>query len=234
MNNRPKPKYCVTMGSCRQLFMNKSRIQIDITYPHYTKEILQLIKYCKYGESIVTQNETNYTFRTPILHNKELIYLDKFKDELEKMDVCLIEIASKKVYKYNNLYVHHIAHDQHYKACSGMKKDIIVYDQEKEEIESDILEIKKELGDKQIIIACHQVTRDYGERYKLSIWLEEICKKHNITFINPVKEMKKEFLLSDDDIPSLFSNKEKNYNHLSGKGENMMRQIYHRFINGGT
>ena len=105
MNNRPKPKYCVTMGSCRQLFMNKSPIQIDITYPHYTKEILQLIKYCKYGESIVTQNETNYTFRTPILHDKELTYSDKFKNELEKMDVCLIEIASKKVYKYNHLYV---------------------------------------------------------------------------------------------------------------------------------
>tara|TARA_Y100000389_G_scaffold90956_1_gene87553 strand:- start:7069 stop:7713 length:645 start_codon:yes stop_codon:yes gene_type:complete len=214
--------------------MNKSPIQIDITYPHYTKEILQLIKYCKYGESIVTQNETNYTFRTPILHDKELTYSDKFKNELEKMDVCLIEIASKKVYKYNHLYVHHIAHDQHYKACSGMKKDIVVYDQKKEEIESDILEIKKELCDKQIIIVCHQVTRNYGERYKLSIWLEEICNKYNIPFINPVKEMKKDFLLLDDDIPSLFSNKEKNYNHLSEKGINMMRQIYNRFIIEGT
>ena len=78
---------CTVLGSCRQAFMNNSFIQPDISYPHYTKEILQLIKYCKYGETVVKQNETKYTFRTPILHNKELEYSDKTFNHLSGVGI---------------------------------------------------------------------------------------------------------------------------------------------------
>ena len=88
---------------------------------------------------------------------------------------------------YNNLYLHHIAYDQPHRAVSAnVKNNITVLDQDKLEIESDILEIKKELN-KPFIIISHMVTYNTGARYDLSLWLEEICKKHNISFINPIK-----------------------------------------------
>ena len=46
------------------------------------------------------------------------------------------------------------------------------------EIENDIISIKNEL-DKPFIIVSHLVTRNHGDRYLLSIWLEEICLKYN-------------------------------------------------------
>lgn len=222
---------CTVLGSCRQAFMNNSFIQPDISYPHYTKEILQLIKYCKYGETVVKQNETNYTFRTPILHNKELEYSDKIFNEFNNTDIFLIEIASKIVYKYQHLYLHHIAHDQHYKSCSNIKNDIITYNQDYNEIETDILEIKKELGGKPFIIVSHMVTKYEGERYKLSCWLEEICTKYDIPFINPMKEIHEKHNITDEEIPNLFSPNEKTFNHLSGVGINYMRTIYKDKIN---
>ena len=212
-----------TLGSCRQLFMNNSKIHSNITYPHYTKEILQLIKYCKYGNDIVKPHETIYTFRTPILNNQILYYNKDIKNDFDSSDIFLIEIASKKKYIYNNLYLHHIAYDQHYKSCNSIKNNIILIEQDKDEIECDILEIKKELK-KPFIIISHIVTINSGPRYDLSLWLEEICKKHNIPFINPVKEIYKKFTV--DKIEDLFSPNEIVHNHLSNIGINYMRIIY--------
>ena len=41
------------LGSCRQHTLrnkyNITNIQKQLSYPHYTKEILEVIKYCKYN-----------------------------------------------------------------------------------------------------------------------------------------------------------------------------------------
>lgn len=41
------------LGSCRQYSLREdysvTNIQEDISYPHYTKEILQVINFCKFG-----------------------------------------------------------------------------------------------------------------------------------------------------------------------------------------
>jgi len=45
----------------------------------------------------------------------------------------------------------------------------------KTDIENDIIPIKKNnLNNKSILIVSHLVTRGYGDRYELKMWLEEI------------------------------------------------------------
>ena len=88
-------------GSCRQdsLYSNEkyeiTKIQNDISFPHYTKEILELIKFIKYNT--MKPEETVNTFRSPIL-TKIPIYSENYKDELLNTDVFIIEIASKISY----------------------------------------------------------------------------------------------------------------------------------------
>ena len=69
------------LGSCRQESLYKNynitSIQKNISYQHYTKEILEVIKFCKYGH--ILPEDTLTTFRTSILHNKKLIILDSLE-----------------------------------------------------------------------------------------------------------------------------------------------------------
>lgn len=212
------------LGSCRQSSLknnyNCSSIQESVSYPHYSKEILEVIKFCKFGN--INPNQTLYTFRTPILTKTPLYHSAFLKNELYSTDVFIIEIASKIAYEYNNIYVHHIATEDQYNI--SIRKDITQRIQTKEEIEKDILEIKSLLN-KPIIIVSHLITYDKGERYILSEWLEDICKTHNISFLNPVKEFKKRNIPLDD----LFE-KEKVLAHYTKKGHNIINTIYKEYI----
>ena len=62
-------------GSCRQQPLSKyytvSSIQETVTYPHYTKEIIQAIEYCK-GTHDMKSSDTSYCFRTGILQKREI------------------------------------------------------------------------------------------------------------------------------------------------------------------
>ena len=64
------------LGSCRQHSLNKkydvTSIQESLSYPHYTKEILEVIKYCKYQH--ISKNDTLKVFRTPILNKQHVNY----------------------------------------------------------------------------------------------------------------------------------------------------------------
>ena len=215
------------LGSCRQHSISKlhnvSSIQENLSYPHYTKEILEVIKFAKGCKSPnLTPEETLYTFRTPIL-NKNIVTNTIFKQEFENSDVFIIEIASKKYYKYNNIYIHHIAEDPYYNLpiIDKLEKGI----QSDEEIEEDILEIKR-LITKPINIVSHLVTRNSGERYNLSILLENICTKHKILFLNPVKELKK----IGANLDELFV-KENILSHYTERGHQIISTIYKDFIN---
>ncbi len=68
-------KVITIFGSCRQSSLyskyNVTNIQEDLTYPHYTKEILQAIRFCK-GISSITEEQTALCFRTCILRNKNV------------------------------------------------------------------------------------------------------------------------------------------------------------------
>ena len=208
------------LGSCRQYSLKDdyvvTNIQEGISYPHYSKEILQVINFCKFGN--LTEQETLYTFRTAILHKNPIYFTEELKNEFNSSDLFIIEIASKLKYQYNDTYVHHISVEDEYNV--SIKNDIVVSKQTKEEIEEDIIKIREVLN-KPIIIVSHLVTRDYGERYLLKLWLEEICLKYNILFIDPVKEIKqKNVNLDDMFIP------ENILAHYTDYGHTIIKEIY--------
>jgi hypothetical protein len=211
------------LGSCRQHTLknkyNVTNIQEELSYPHYTKEILEVINYCKNNH--IKQQETINIFRTPIL-TKTPANFDKLNNEFNSTNIFILEIASKIKYNYNNIYVHHIATEEKYNI--SIINEIKIEMQLKEEIEKDILIIKNELN-KPFIIVSHLVTKNSGERYNLSCWLEEICLKYNIPFINPVKELIKK----DVNLEDIFL-KENIINHYSEKGHNEILKIYSEYI----
>jgi hypothetical protein len=211
------------LGSCRQHSLknkyNITDIQEQLSYPHYTKEILEVINYCKYNH--IEKKETINIFRTPIL-TKTPANFEKLNNEFNSTDIFILEIASKIKYNYNNTYVHHIVTEEKYNVSIINK--IKIETQLKEEIEEDILKIKNELN-KPFIIVSHLVTKNSGERYNLSCWLEEICLKYNIPFINPIKELIKKGINLED----IFLQEEL-LAHYNEKGHDEILKIYSEFI----
>lgn len=213
------------LGSCRQYSIarcfNVTSVQEGISYPHYTKEVIEVIHFCK-GTRIYTPDETKHIFRTAII-NKQPIYQSSYlKEEFESSELYVIEIASKLAYEYNGKYVHHIASEPEWNVPIYDK--VTIRKQSREEIEKDILYIKELLGNKPMIIVCHFVTYNRGERYELSKWLEEICNVHNIPFINPFEELK------HIETDKLFK-KEKVLAHYTPYGEDCIKEVYRRKIN---
>ena len=176
------------LGSCRQKSISQykqvSNIQEELNYPHYTKEILQQIRYLKYKN--ISNEETKYCFRTSLLHMCQREITDNvytnLKTEFNKTSFFLVEIASRITYKWNNLYLHHIAEESKYGFFDRDK--IIKQDSTNEEIEDDIIQIRNELYPKPFIIISHFSTYESGKRYELIKLLENICNKLNIPFIN--------------------------------------------------
>jgi hypothetical protein len=213
-------------GSCRQnSFYNIPKIQVtgiqeNISYPHYTKEVLELIKFCKEGH--VSPEETITTFRTPALLNKKLYFNDCLKNNFYSSDCFIIEISSKKSYKHNNKYVHHIFYDD--LRFNSNKEEIMFEIESDEEIEKNIMQILDELK-KPIIIISHIVTQDGGSRQELSNLLENICKNNKILFINPAKEIKK---LNDNLDDLLISND--NARHYNEFGHSIIKTVYEEFL----
>ena len=211
------------LGSCRQHTLrnkyNITNIQEQLSYPHYTKEILEVIKYCKYNH--IKKQETINLFRTPILTKKPANF-EEINNDFNSTNIFILEIASKIKYNYNNTYVHHIVTEEKYNV--PIINEIKIETQLKEEIEEDILKIKDELN-KPFIIVSHLVTKNSGERYNLSCWLEEICLKYNIPFINPVKELIKKSV----NIEDIFI-KEDVLAHYNENGHNEILKIYSEYI----
>jgi hypothetical protein len=212
------------LGSCRLFSVSDvytcSTVHGNISYPHYSKDVLELIKFCKYGH--LTKDQTLFTFMWPIINKKPVIFDEKLKTDFETSDIFLVEIASKIAYQYGDIYVHHTAVQSEYKI--EIKDEIIQRKQDKDEIEKDLLDIKKELNGK-LIVVCHVVTYEHGERYILSQWLEELCVKHNILFINPIRELK----LIGCDIDKAFK-KEPVISHYTEYGHEMIKTVYDKYI----
>ena len=180
--------YITILGSCRQTPIKThllvSNILDELNYPHYTKEILQEIRYLKYKN--IPNDLTKYCFRCGLLSNcKNEITDNKYdllKTEFDKTTVFLVEIASRISYKYENIYMHHIAEDPLYNFYNISK--IEKRELTDEEIEEDIIQIRNELYPKQFIIISHFATYEHGKRYELITLLKNLCKKMNIPFIN--------------------------------------------------
>jgi len=157
------------LGSCRQDSLYEkyviTSIKENISYTHYTKEILEVINYCKFGN--IDEEETKFVFRKPILNNTPLKFSKKIKNEFENTDIFIIEIASRKYYKYNERYVHHVLIDSNEK----IKENTEINYLSNEEIENDIIKIKEELK-KPLIIVSHILTYENSKRNDLIFLLE--------------------------------------------------------------
>ncbi len=212
------------LGSCRQesLYSNYSvtNIRNNLTYPHYTKEIVQAIEFCK-GISSIPYNLTKSIFRSGILSHTP-ISASPFIAEFNSTDVFIIEIASRICYEYNGFYVHHILTEPKY-GCPDIS-NIVIRDLTDEEIEHDLLKIKTLLFPKPFIIVTHICTRLSGKRYELVQLLKRLCKQHNIPLFDPCEETKE---YSPDELYV----KEDVLAHYTQEGHIIIGKKYNSFIN---
>lgn len=212
-------------GSCRQDaiydYFNTSPIRNKLTYPHYSSEALQAIKYCL-GQINIKDIETHFAFRSWII-SKERYSQKKLIKDLKKTDLCIIEIATRKSYNYKNIYLHHISEEEEYGFSN--KSKIKIHTMTDKEIESDIIKIKKLLYNKKIIIVTHFYTKETGPRYDLVLALKKIAKKHNIAIFDPVDQIG-----GIDKIKNLLV-PEKILSHYTPAGHKKIGEKYVKFIN---
>jgi hypothetical protein len=215
-------KKITIFGSCRLNSLSKynNKIRDNISYTYDTKEILEVIKFIKHNH--LTPEQTITTFRTPMI-TKTPIYYKDLNGVIDNTYIFVIEICGKKSYKYNNICVHSALAQF---SNDLIKSQITINQQSDEEIEEDIIQIIKQLNTKNIIIVSHITTDNISERYKLSKLLESLCLKHNIYFINPVKEIEKKGYNIYDLV--IHETKIKHYNE---NGNKIINEIYEEFIN---
>jgi len=182
------------LGTCRlNNIYNHNNLNNLINYTHSTKEVIQFIKFLK-GELTIPIPYNKLCFRTAICENKFIDYKDTYNKLFVNTNIFIIEICSKKKYIHNNFYLHHLCVDKRFSYYNKnipieILNDYTIEKQSDEEIENDILEIQKMLYPKKIIIVSHYNSKYNGEyinsRNNLINLLDSICKKYNITFINP-------------------------------------------------
>lgn len=188
-------------GSCRVNKINNSNnIGNLINYTHTTKEALQMIKFL--------QNKINipfpyniYCFRTGIINKKEIKNNTNFQNLFNKSNIVIIEICSNKVYINNNYYLHHLSIDNRYGRYKNtplkFRNNSNIYIQDYNEIYNDLKLIKEILKFKKIIIISHYNAKLNNNflfrRNKLILMLKNICQKLNIYFINPRKDIFKNY-----------------------------------------
>ena len=181
-------------GTCRlNNIYNHNNLNNLINYSHSTKEVIQFINFLK-GELSIPNPYSQLCFRTAICENKFIDYNDIYNKLFINTDIFVIEICSNKKYIHNNFYLHHLCVDKRFSSYNKNTPDeilnnFIIEKQGDEEIENDILEIQKLLSPKKIIIVSHYNAKQYGEyinsRNHLINLLDCICKKYDISFINP-------------------------------------------------
>lgn len=211
-------------GSCRQDSLYNiytvTSIRGELTYPHYSKEIVQAIEFCR-GISNIHPGATQYVFRTGILE-KRPINPSRFYNDFNSTDLFVIEIASRISYTYKGVYVHHILTEPQYGFTDI--SNIVQRDLTDEEIEEDILKMRYLLHPKKMMIVSHIYTRRSGKRYELVKLLERICLKHNIPFFDPTVQ------LCDSDPEKLYV-KEELLSHYTTYGHSEIGKRYFDFIN---
>jgi hypothetical protein len=214
-----------SFGSCRQYSLGNNfqltSIQEELTYPHYSKEIIQAIEYCK-NIHTYSNDLTKFCFRTGILNKSPITKQQHIMKEFEETDIFVVEIASRIQYQWNGLYVHHILSEPQY-GFSDIPS-IKISDLTDEEIEADILKIRDLLAPKPFIAVSYIYTRTTGKRYELVQLLKNICTKHNIPFIDPSASLSAY-------SPSIIYRPEPVLAHYTEEGNKLIANIYKDYIN---
>jgi hypothetical protein len=174
-------------GCCRQdsiyNHFSVTAVRNGLTYPHYSKEVIQAIKYCKFEDFSVPE----WAFRNPQI-NLKVNSKKSLMREFKRTDVFVVEIASRLEYIYQDVYLHHEMYDNanHKKRYGWPERDLIeVREQSWEELHQDLLRIVELLDGKKIIFACHISTREYSSRATLVSEILNFCKQHQIECFVP-------------------------------------------------
>lgn len=215
--------FVTILGSCRQVPLSKyfktSCIQEGLTYPHYSKEIIQAMEFCK-GESIIPTELTRYIFRNGLLHRTTLSHTPLMED-FANTDIFVVEISSRLCYEYKGHYAHHIAYDN-----TGYRIEDYASINKREltdaEIEEDLLRIKTLAGSKKLLIAPHIYTRKSGKRYELILLLKSLCEKYDIPFVDISYEIEKIGV----DLSTIYL-PESVLAHFTEYGKSIVADIYH-------
>lgn len=220
-------------GSCRiNHILNHNNLNNILNYTHSTKEVIQLIKFLK-GELVIPEPYNKLCFRTAITENKSIHHKDIYNKLFVNTDVFIIEICSSKKYIHNNFYLHHLCVDKrhskwHKYTPIEILNDFIIEKQSDKEIENDILEIQKMLYPKKIIIVSHYNAKKNGQyinsRNHLIHLLDNICKKYNITFINPT------IVLSNYTQQQVLGS---DLGHYTEIGKKQFSKYMNNYLNGG-
>ena len=185
-------------GTCRLTKISRNnRLCEDTTYTHCTKEIIQLYKFLN-GECTFEYPYNTICFRTAIVRKSPVIFNSEFTSRLNQSKAFVIEICSRKKYIHNNIYLHHLSVDDRFSegidTPGYIKNEFIKEIQSDEEIENDIIELKKMIFPKPIILVSHYNSILDGnlitERNKLINLVEYISKNNNIKFLNPTNILK--------------------------------------------
>jgi len=212
-----------SFGSCRQHALSNhfqlTSIQERLTYPHYTKEIVQAIEFCK-GVSSVPEEFTPFLFRSGIL-SKRPIRPSAYLEEFQTTDLFVVEIASRQSYRYRDFYAHHILTESVYEFPE--RHLIKTETQTDEEIEADLLRIKALLSPKPFVVVSHVYTRVTGSRYTLVRLLEQLCEKHTIPFLDPMTRL-------PEPLEPLFDQKDAVLSHYTPLGHEAIGLVYREFI----
>ncbi len=210
-------------GSCRQDSLyskfSVSNIKNHLTYPHYTKEIIQAIKFCK-GVSNIPPELTRWIFRSGLL-DKRILHSEDFHREYNESDTIVVEIASRISYLYKGFWAHHELENPQYEC--GDRNTIIRHDLTDEEIEEDILEIRNLVYPKKLFVCTHITTRKSGKRYELVQLIKKICNRYNISCFDPAE------VLQTCNPDEVFV-KEDVLAHYTQKGHSIIGQAYEKWI----
>lgn len=194
------PNVLVTiLGCCRQqsamTYFRLSDIMEELNYPHYTKEILQQVRYLK-DKSIIPNEWTRYVFRRGFLDKCRTDVPDnlyqKWKDQFYQTEFFLMEISSRKTYQWKGLYLHHAAWDGMDNAYDFPFRDEMERRElTDEEIEQDLVLLRKELYPRPLLVVSHFSWQTSGKRYELIRLLEKLCHQMDIPFWDQSEAVKK-------------------------------------------
>lgn len=218
------------LGSCRQQPLSKyfktTNIQNGVTFPHYTKEILQAAEFCK-GVLSMPLDVTQKVFRLGLL-TKNTINSSDFINDFNNTDIFVVEITSRQSYEYEGYYAHWIAYEENeaYGYCNIPDKEKIIKSElSDQEIENDIIKLKNVLSPKKLLIVPHIYTRKEGKRYDLVKLVESICQKYDLPFLDVSVELEKKQHISDVYC------KEQKLAHFTDYGYHLVADIYRDKIN---
>lgn len=189
------------LGSCRQqpiqMYHDTTSVQEDLTYPHYTKEVIQTIRFCRDWKQF-PQTLTQYLFRKGLMTKQPLSTTQcvKIQQDFNSSDIFVIEIASRLCYEYQGHYAHHIAYDEgDYRICQA--NNINKRELTDEEIRQDLVTIKGLLHPKKILIVPHIYTRTHGKRYELVQLLKHLCDELELPYLDVSKELEAAGYMAD-------------------------------------